>query len=416
MVRMPHWPIPQLLFPTRNDLSVMANLMDKLGNPHLKIPPVIHVAGTNGKGSSVAYLKSSLEAAGYKVHAYTSPHLLEYNERIILAGDQILDDYLFYLLERTRAVAEKHNIQNTFFEGSTAAAFLGFSEIDADIVILETGLGGRLDATNIVPNPILTIITPISYDHMEYLGPTLPIIAGEKAGIVKRGVPCVISAQIPEVMEIFLAKCEELESPSCAYGYDFVIGVCEKKNFTLMQYGSPDIVFDVPALLGDHQILNAGTVIAALEFLRPRFNIDYNHIISGLKKVKWPGRLQKIKYRGQDIWLDAAHNLGGAQVLALWVKENLDKPVSLILGMTKNRDALAFSRYFVDVVDKIFCVKVLSEPSSYSAERLMAIVSPHGIYTEYCESLDEAIVCAKKYGNSVIIAGSTFLVADALKL
>ena len=440
MVFMPHWPIPHKITPTRVDLAPMLALMERLGNPHLKLPPVIHVAGTNGKGSSVAYLRAIFEAAGYKVHSYTSPHLLEFNERIVLAGEKIFDNQLFEMLERVRfVVAERHpgldpgshevpdilqaKFQNddtlldpTFFEATTAAAFLAFSEMPADILLLETGLGGRLDATNIVPNPLLTILTPISYDHMPMLGPTLPIIAAEKACIIKRGIPCVISAQIEEVMDVFLSKCEEMGAEAIAYGYDFA----QEKNGDSMEVSSlhhGSNHYPIPSLPGDHQILNATTIVAACDLLKAHFNITYEHICTGLRKVEWPGRLQKVKWNGksQHIWLDGAHNTGAAQVLAIWMRENLKPPISMILGITKNRDALAFASFFKGIVERIYCVRVYSEPSSYSAEKLAELVGPSGIEAVACDDLEEAINEALSKGEAVV-TGSLFLVADVLKL
>ena len=402
---MPHWPIPHKITPTRVDLSHMLALMEALGNPHLKLPPVIHVAGTNGKGSTVAYLKAIVEAAGKKVHAYTSPHLLEFNERIVLAGEKIFDEHLFELCERVRLVALD---DITFFEATTAAAFLAFAETPADILLLETGLGGRLDATNIIPKPLLTIITPISYDHMPMLGPTLPIIACEKAGIIKPDAPCIISAQADGVMDIFLDRCEEVGVESRAYGYDFAV---DKEEDKMVIRIAPNIMtlYPLPALLGDHQLLNAATVVMACE----RLGIDYEHICEGLRNVMWPGRLQRIN---DFIWIDGAHNSGAAQVLAIWMNENLSKPVSLILGMTKNRDALAFASFFKGIVDNIYCIRVLSEPSSYSADKLAELVTPSGIEAIACDSLDEALERAMQGSKEVVVTGSLFLVADMLKI
>jgi dihydrofolate synthase/folylpolyglutamate synthase len=237
MVSMPHWPALLKTHHNRVDLEKMRILMRELGNPHLKLPQIIHIAGTNGKGSTCAYLKAIFENAGYRVHVYTSPHLLQFNERIVLNGTPIFDDYLFEICERVRNIVEKHNLIHSFFEATTAAAFIAFSEVPADILIMETGLGGRLDATNIIENPLATIITPISYDHMEYLGPTLPIIAAEKAGIIKPKAPCIISAQTKEVFDILLNKCNEMGVESIAYGYDYMISkekdefLIEGKNF-----------------------------------------------------------------------------------------------------------------------------------------------------------------------------------------
>ena len=208
MVNIPHWPeIPLWQIPRKVDLEVSLQLLDALGNPQNKVPPTIHIAGTKGKGSTLAMFKSIFMQAGYKVHSYTSPHLLEFNERIRLADVPITDSHLYSILERVKDAAEKANLKPSFFEGTTAAAFLAFAESKADILLLETGLGGRLDCTNVITNPILTLITSISHDHMEYLGEDLMQIAFEKAGIIKKNVPCVIGPQADDVYNLLFNKC-----------------------------------------------------------------------------------------------------------------------------------------------------------------------------------------------------------------
>lgn len=408
MVNMPHWPIAHRITPNRVDLSDMINLISCLGNPHLKLPPIIHIAGTNGKGSTVSFLKAIFESPGKKVHSYTSPHLLEFNERIVIAGTKISDGYLFELCERVRIISEREGFDPTFFEATTAAAFMAFAENAADTLLLETGLGGRLDPTNIVVKPLATIITPISYDHMEKLGSTLSMIAGEKAGIIKQGVPCFISAQVEEAMNVFLAKCESVNSESIVYGYDFAVDkkldeiILESREYGIEKY-------PLPILQGDHQILNAAVCI----MLAKRMGINNEHIALGLKKAVWPGRIQKIPNR--NIWLDGAHNAGGAQVLSIWVRENLQGATVMILGMTKNRDVTTFLKHFNGVVQRIFCVRVLSEPSSYSAEKLAELAGLSGIEAVACDDLDEAIKIAQSTFANIVITGSLFLVADFKK-
>ncbi len=415
MVYMPHWPKPLQTNNSRVDLEPMRILMNALSNPHLKLPPIIHVAGTNGKGSTCAYLKAIFENAGYRVHMYTSPHLLQFNERIVLSGSPIFDDYLHEICEKVRNISIKNNLNNSFFEATTAAAFIAFSETPADILILETGLGGRLDATNIIEEPLATIITPISYDHMEYLGPTLPIIAGEKAGIIKSKTSCIISAQIPEIFDVLIAKCEEMKAPFIAYGYDYMIE--KKANEFVIEGQDFHENFPFPKLLGDHQILNASAVIAAiLSYCFRGFKISRDNIKAGLQTVDWPARLQKIKYKGRDVIIDGAHNTGGAQVLSLWIKDNLNGTNALILGMTKNRDVTSFTSYFKDIVDVIYCVKVMSEPSSYSTEKLKDFIEVNSIKTVTCKNLEEAIIKATSSAKNVVVTGSLFLASDVIKL
>jgi dihydrofolate synthase/folylpolyglutamate synthase len=418
---MPHWPIPPWQKITKYDLSRVTAILKVLDDPHLKLPPVIHIAGTNGKGSSAAMLKSIFEQAGYKAHVYTSPHLIEFNERIVLQGEKISDEYLYEICERTRMACDKIGLDPSFFEGTTAAAFLAFAETPADIVILETGLGGRLDATNVVPSPIATLIAPISFDHMEYLGSDLKTIAGEKAGIIKRGVPCVISAQVEEVYQVFFVICNKIEAPAFCYEYDFGVKKTEQGFLYLSQNLSAE--FSNPSLKGDHQIINAASVIALISLINDRFKINNEAINRGLQKASWPGRIElvvssKAKDSVSDnirIWLDGAHNSGGAQVLSDWIREELvDEDVYLILGMTKNRNVEQFSSYFQKLIKKGFGVRVLSEPSSYSAEE---VASRAGQLFEPADSMEDAIreiskIVDPSKRSNIIICGSLFLIAD----
>ncbi|WP_316352996.1 bifunctional folylpolyglutamate synthase/dihydrofolate synthase [Candidatus Trichorickettsia mobilis] len=426
-MRMPHWPTLPWQQNPKYDLENILQLLKILESPHQSTPPVIHIAGTNGKGSTVAILKSIFEAANYKVHAYTSPHLIEFNERIILAGEQITDHYLFEICERTRKASETLNMQPRFFEAVTAASFLAFSEVKADILLLETGLGGRLDATNVITQPLLTLITPISYDHTEYLGNSLQVIAAEKAGIIKPNVPCVISCQLEEVYEVLLNKCNNAGSPAFCYEYDFIIFKNNKHSF---QYSTANIRqhFSAPSLLGDHQLINAAAVIAAISLINQQFHITKQQIDTGLQNAVWPARIQKIdqaKYahlisNRAQIWLDGAHNSNGAQALAHWIRYNLTAPTYLILGMTKNRNIKDFCSHFYGIIIKGYTVKVLSEPSSYGANMLAEQASCIGMVFSPAEGLIEAInQIAKQTQNTtinIVICGSLFLAADFLKL
>ena len=455
MLNLPHWPkVPIYGQPKQPDLKTARTLLNALGNPHKKLPPTIHIAGTNGKGSTAAMLKSIFEAAGYIVHTYTSPHLLEFNERINLAGQNISDHHLFELLETVRTAAEPLGIEPSFFEGITIAAFLAFSQKPADLLILETGMGGRLDCTNVTPNPLLTIITPISFDHMGSLGNSLFEIATEKAGIIKPGVPCVISAQNKEVYELLLAKCEQWDSPAFCYEYDYVI---EETNDQLM-YRSQKYSLTLPrlSLLGKHQYINASAVIAAVMLINgmtrqpqgvedrrgnpirheipavallPRddgaalandvFKISNEDIAYGLQNAKWPGRIEKFaykKYPNLNIYLDGAHNEAGAKALAYWAEENFKEPVYLIVGMTKNRNVESFCRHFQNIALEGRAVKVLSEPSSYHPD---VITSAAKAYVPFksSESLEEALGDLNSLtAANIIITGSLFLISDFYKL
>lgn len=423
---MPHFPVPNWKNQIKYDLENIKGLLKALDNPHLNLPPVIHIAGTNGKGSSSAMLKSIFTVAGYKVHCYTSPHLLEFNERIIIAGEKISDSELWQVCEQVRVVCEKYNIEPSFFEGTTAAAFLAFANNKADILILETGLGGRLDATNVIEQPLITLITPISYDHMHMLGNTLPLIAAEKAGIMKRSVPCVISSQVEEVYETLFAKAEKLIVPTFCYEYDF--GIQKTENGFI--YSSQNFTYEFPAssLLGDHQLINAASVIALISLINKQFNINNEVIVKGLQNTVWAARIEKIdpqKYSkligdNVQIWVDGAHNNSGAQVLTAWIRDNLKSPIYLILGMTKNRNIEEFCSYFKSLTIKGYGVKVLSEVLSYNAETIALQANKTGIDFIDSDSLEEAINDIKKINGdnkaNIVITGSLFLAADFYKL
>lgn len=422
MVNIPHWPpVPIWKIPGKLDLATSFKLLDALGNPQDSLPPTIHVAGTNGKGSTVAMLKSIFIQAGYKVHTYTSPHLVDFNERINLAGEPISDDQLNFFLEQTKRASEKVNLKPTFFEGTTAAAFLAFSEIKADILLLETGLGGRLDCTNVISSPLATIITPISIDHTEFLGSDVRQIASEKAGIIKANVPCIIGAQLPEVQEILFDTCKKKNAPSFCYEYDY----CAEKTDTGFKYLSKKYNLDLPRpnLLGDHQILNAATVIAATMLVNEQFKITAPQIAAGITSANWPGRIQRVsdekanKLTGRNnvqIYLDGAHNDAGALSLSNWATENLQGSVYLILGMTRKRNAISFCSQFKNI-SKGVAVRVESEPSAYNADVLAETASKSGIDFTPANSLQEAIdrlVTNIDTPATIIITGSLFLIAD----
>ncbi len=418
---MPHWPKPLLRDVIKYDLERINKLLASLGSPHLAIKPVIHIAGTNGKGSTSAYLKAIFKAANLNYHCYTSPHLVEFNERIVISSEKISDSYLFEICEKTRISAEKIALEPTFFEATTAAAFLAFAQNPADVVILETGIGGRLDATNVIDNPLLTIITPISFDHTNYLGKTLKAIATEKAGIIKPNTPCIISAQTDEALSALLQRCQDQKAPAIAYEYDFGI----KQNQAGFEFLSRYLTMDLPLpnLKGYHQIVNSACVIAALTLGQDLFKFRYQDFVSGLQKVHWPGRIEKIdpkKYakfatRGQ-IWVDGAHNDHGAKVLADWIEQELKAGVDIIVGMTKNRDIVSFLSQFEGLYRRIYTVPVESEPLSYSSELLSELAANGNINSISCLSLEDALTRIDSDSENIIITGSLFLTADFFKL
>lgn len=424
MVKMPHWPKKIVRHPDIKDLSRFLAIMENLGNPHLSLPNVIHIAGTNGKGSSCAMLKSILQSSNYIIHQYISPHLIEFNERITLSNEIISDEALHYYIEEVRISSERLDFEPTFFEAITAAAFLAFSRHKADFLILETGMGGRLDPTNVVPNPILTIITPISYDHMEYLGNEIGLIAREKAGIIKKNTPCIISRQDQTVMDILLETCEKQNSQSIAYEYDFIPEKLEKGFSFHSNLGN--IIIEEFSLLGDHQIINGSAIIAAMELLKSQFpKITENTIKIGMKKAYWRGRLEEVSIskivkhpKNSRCFLDGAHNISGAACLAEWIKSQDFKKIVIIIGLTKNRDVFSILSQFTQELENrdvtFFSVKVLSETLSYSSETLSEEARKHNIEVKPCYNLHEALEEAISLDDdiTIIITGSLFLIAD----
>lgn len=423
MTTMPHWPIPNGKKIIDLELSRIKQLLNKLGNPEKKMAPIVHVAGTNGKGSTIAYLKAILENAGYKVHRYTSPHLLRFNERITIAGEEINDDFLYQINEECR-VASK-NLDVTFFEGTTAAAFLAFSKISADIVLLETGMGGRLDATNVIDDHMLSVITPISLDHMEYLGDSLVKIAREKSGIIKPNRTCIISKQTTEVYNVLKDKCEDLNSNYFAWGEHWN---CSATSEGFRFVSDAEFNFPKPSLTGIHQITNAATAVAALQYMK-NYNINQYHIAGGIISATWPARMENITkgvlYKllppGSELWLDGAHNIGGAEVLveSLYMLPNLSKPLYLINGRTKPRDVRSFLIPFLNKVKMLCAVEIHSaEALSEKPENIVQVGLELGFKSIISYSLQEAITSCLKDAECpcrILICGSLYLAADFMQ-
>ncbi|MCK5276174.1 MAG: bifunctional folylpolyglutamate synthase/dihydrofolate synthase, partial [Alphaproteobacteria bacterium] len=332
------------LHPKLIDLSLdrVVDLLEKLGNPHHRLPPVVHIAGTNGKGSVAAYMRAALESAGYRVHAYTSPHLVRFHERIRLAGTLIDEQYLADYLRRCEDANGGAPI--TYFEITTVAAFLAFAETPADILLLEVGLGGRLDATNLIEKPAVTVITPVSIDHQQFLGETLAEIAGEKAAIQKRGVPSVTGPQSPEAAAAIDAYAARTGAPTFRFGRSFSV---EATPGGMVYSAGGRLMLPRPVLPGAHQIDNAATAIAALERLKG-FTITEMDLANGLMKAEWPARMQKLKTgplvdllpAGWELWLDGGHNAAAGEALAAHAAEHwTDSPLWLIAGLLNNKQA-----------------------------------------------------------------------------
>ncbi len=403
--------------------------LDKLGNPHLNLPPVIHAAGTNGKGSTLAALRALLEGAGKSVHFYSSPHLVHPTERIYLAGQHISSEAMLQLLEKCLDVNSGQPI--TFFEITTAAAMLAMSRTPADYCLLETGMGGRLDATNVVLHPACTIITSIGYDHMEYLGNGLQQIAGEKAGIMKPGVPCVIGAQSTEaleagVMEVFRCASTELspKAPLVQYGADWRIDP-DQDGF---RFDIKDCSYHFPAsnLTGDHQLRNTGAALAALHSFAPHL-FDAEKLSTALGQIRWPGRLDKLESHpfctlmppGWEIWVDGGHNADAAQTLAKqaenWEKQDT-RPLHLIVSMTARKDAKAFLEPLAAHAASITCTTIDNEEEMHTPETLAETAQHSGFQNiQAAHSPEEAIRTLKNAPpGRILICGSLYLAGDIL--
>lgn len=332
----------------RLDKGPYRDLLARLGNPHQNTPPIIHIAGTNGKGSTLAFLKSIFTHAGYSVHAYSSPHLLTFNERIILSNAPITDDHLIQLLDHI------HDVNNdaplTFFEYTTAMAFYAFATSPADICLLETGLGGRLDCTNVINSPIATAITAIGYDHMDWLGADIKTIAAEKAGIMKPGVPCFIAPQPHDVMDVFETHAAAIKCPLHPVARH------------------PDL--PPLGLMGDHQKDNASLATTIASTFYPKINLDV-----GLKNAIWPARMEKISDT-PEIWFDCGHNTDGAQAIATqlrhWTSETPNRPIHLILGLAADKDPNDFLAPLWPYLDRVTCVDLPNARNPQTAYDLAA--------------------------------------------
>ena len=406
------------------ELGRIERLLADVGSPHLKLPPVVHVAGTNGKGSLVAYLRAMAEAAGYRVHVYTSPHLVRFNERIRVAGELIGDD----MLEDVLTEAEQANREQpiTFFEITTVAAFLAFARVPADLAVLEVGMGGRMDTTNVV-NPALSAITPIGYDHTSFLGDTLEKIAAEKAGILKRTVPAVIGRQREASASVIDARAAELAVPLFRMGREWQV----QPTSGGFRYDSDLLGIDLPApaLVGAHQIDNAATAVACIERLRAaQFRIDDAAVRKGLASVDWPARLQKLM-RGpmvdalppaSELWLDGGHNEDCGIVLARqaaeWAKEPAALPLYVIFGMLTTKDASGFLRPLGRYARTARAVPIEGH-AAYTPQEACARAAEVGLDCLPANDVGAALedlLATQPAPMRILICGSLYLAGDVL--
>jgi dihydrofolate synthase / folylpolyglutamate synthase len=397
-------------------LDRVHRVLAALDHPVQKLPPVIHLAGTNGKGSTQAMIRAGLEAAGKSVHAYTSPHLARFHERIRVAGELISEDALTVILEECEAANQGEPI--TYFEITTCAGFLAFSRTSADFCLLETGLGGRLDATNVIDKPELTIITPISIDHQQFLGETLAEIAVEKAGILKRGVACVVGPQPDEALDVIEERAVKLGAPLLVYGQHWHIS--EDRGRMIYQDDTGLLDLPLPNLIGAHQVQNAGAAIAALRYL----GFEEAAIEAAVTQAHWPARLQRLR-KGPlidaapdaELWLDGGHNAAAGEALAEALTRLPDRPLHIICGMLKTKNIADYLHPLAGLADSFQGVSIPFEAATLPASETVAAALAQGFQASEAPNVDQAVanVAAKHPHARILICGSLYLAGDVLR-
>lgn len=414
------------LHPKTIDLSLdrMQRLLTQLDHPERQLPPVIHVAGTNGKGSTIAYLRAILEAAGLRVHVFTSPHLVRINESIRLGGVLVGDDELLATLTHCESVNKGEPI--TLFEIETAAALTLFAKHPADVVLLEVGLGGRLDATNVIDTPIACVITPIGIDHTDFLGDSLIKIAAEKAGIIKRRVPVMVAEQLPETTAVIEQQARKLLAPLHSTGQEWHVNVERGRLVYQDDRGLMDLA--APRLFGRHQFDNAGLAIATLRAL-DMFKIDATAYEAGVARAEWPARMQRltsgklveIAPQNSEIWLDGGHNADGGRVVAAALgdlEERVSRPLVAIVGMMANKDAAGFLANFAGLTRHIIAVQVPDRASAMAPDVLADAARGLGMRVEISASVAAALESLTKLAYEVppriLITGSLYLAGHVL--
>jgi dihydrofolate synthase/folylpolyglutamate synthase len=413
------------------ELTRVERLLERVGHPEKKLPPVIHVAGTNGKGSVVAYLRAILEAAGYRVHVYTSPHLVRFNERIRLAGALIEEQALIDLLEECEQANGGQSI--TFFEITTVAAFLAFTRTQADVLLLEVGLGGEFDATNVIDRPLATVLMPISMDHMQFLGDSIEKIAAAKAGIIKPGRPAIVGRQPKEALAVFEAKAKALGAPLYRSGREWFADGLLKDSLRFQDRRGPRR-YPAPGLLGRHQFGNAGAAVATTYWL-DGFKITDGAIARGLREVQWPARMQRLTRgplidmlpEGWELWLDGGHNEDAGQVIADMIRDwqaqdrarRIELHTHAIFGMLSTKDPIAFLKPLAPLLDDLNAVAIPGDHASLSAEDCVKAGTEVGLISNGYPSVEAAlrsVVDAHEDGPPcrVLICGSLYLAGTVL--
>lgn len=406
------------LHPKVIDLTMdrVERLLAALGHPERRLPPVIHIAGTNGKGSTQAMIRAGLEAEGALVHAYTSPHLARFHERIRLAGELISEEMLTALLDE--CVAANGPDEITFFEITTCAAFLAFARVPADYSLLEVGLGGRLDATNVVEKPALTIITPVSIDHQQYLGETLPEIAGEKAGIIKRGVPVIVGPQDEAGLAVIEARAARLGAPVLAYGQHW--HVWEERGRLIFQDENGLLDLPLPNLPGPFQVQNAGAALAALRALGK----GEAACEAAVTRAYWPARMQRLRVGPLvasaptvELWLDGGHNPAGGAAVAATLARMPERETHLICGMLNTKDVRGYMAPLAPYVTRLHAVSIPGEANTLPAEVTADAARSAGMAAVTAASVAEALatIAAANPEARVLICGSLYLAGGVLR-
>jgi len=398
-------------------------LLNVLGDPQNHMPPVVHIAGTNGKGSTQAMIRAGLEARGKSVHAYTSPHLARFHERIRLAGDLISEDALTALLDRVHRANGPDPI--TYFEITTVAALLAFAETPADYTLLEVGLGGRLDATNVVEKPALCVITPVDLDHQSYLGDTLALIAGEKAGILKRGVTCVVGPQHDEGLEVIEGRAARVGAPLLVHGQHWHVTTERGRLIYQDERGLLDL--PLPGLPGPHQIDNAGMAIAALRHLSAADDssaTDEATAEASMTRVTWPARMQRLTSGAlvdlahpAELWLDGGHNPAAGHALAATLAALPKRPTHLVCGMLNTKDIAGYLAPLAQVAESLTAVSIPHEAATIPAADTARYANDVGMTAKAAPDVETALRDLSALGPvRVLICGSLYLAGHVLRL
>jgi len=419
-----------MLHPRRIDLSLdrMWRILAALGHPERNLPPVIHVAGTNGKGSTIAFMRAILEAAGLSVHVYTSPHLVRFNERFRVGrlggGVLVSDSDLAAALSECETANGSAPI--TVFEIETAAAFLLFTRHAADVLLLEVGLGGRLDATNVIERPLATVVTPVSLDHADYLGNTVSLIAAEKAGIFKRGAPAIVATQAREALAVIERAAARVGAPIKIAGEDWM--ATEERGRLVFQDDAGLLDLPAPRLFGRHQFENAGVAIAALRATQ-MLKIPPAAFEVGIARADWPARMQRLAQGrlvallppASELWVDGGHNPDGGRAIASALadlEERVSRPLVLVVGMLANKDIAGFLKNFAGLAGRVITVSIPRQENASPADAIAEVARAVGISAQSSEDIASALAAVGgldlQPAPRVLITGSLYFAGEAL--